>query len=556
MATRTIATRLTLEGEKEYKKELGEVNQEIGLLSDKMKRADAEFRGQANSIEALTTKNDLLREAQQKQIDKIAKLQIAIEDCGEAYGENDEAVMRFKRQLEKAETDLIDLNDELSSNERYLDEARTSADKCAKSIDEYGKQVKDAAKATDDFNGAGGGKGGIGDLIGQLGSLKNMLVGGAVVAGLKATSDAIIGIVDETEEYRKIMGTLEASSQAAGYTAEQTAESYEYLYGVLGDTQTAATTVANLQAIGLAQSDLRGMIDSVIGAWATYGDSIPIDGLAESVNETIQAGKVTGTFADVLNWAGVSEDEFNAKLAAANDSTERAQIVLNQLANQGLPETAKAWRDANEDIVAYNESQLKLDEAMGQLGETLAPVAAGLKDVFAEGVYAAAKAVAWLIEKIEDAIGWLKDLNDRISNSEAWKKFTAAEPRMRTTTIEGDYIDPDEGVIVNGSHAAGLYRVPYDGYVAELHRGERVLTSGEADAYNALERYGGTGRTMTAQDFRASLAQAVNAMAAMNRDIKVTVVSTMNVNGKEFYRETIEDLRTVNRSTPEVGETA
>ena len=551
MATRTIATRLTLEGEKEYKKELGKVNQEIGLLSDKMKRADAEFRGQANSIEALTTKNDLLREAQQKQIDKIAKLQTAIEDCGEAYGENDEAVMRFKRQLEKAETDLIDLNDELSSNERYLDEARTSADKCAKSIDEYGKQVKDAAKATDDFNGAGGGKGGIGNLIGQLGSLKKMLVGGAVVAGLKATSDAIIGIVDETEEYRKIMGTLETSAQAAGYTAEQTAESYEYLYGVLGDTQTAATTVANLQAIGLAQGDLRGMIDSVIGAWATYGDSIPIDGLAEAVNETIQAGKVTGTFADVLNWAGVSEDEFNEKLSAANGSTERAQIVLNQLANQGLPETAKAWRDANEDVVAYNESQMKLDKAMGELGETLAPVAAGLKDVFAEGVYAAADAVAWLIEKIQTAINWLKDLNDRISNSKEWKEFTAAE-----STPASDYQALLDSYKIDGSHAAGLYRVPYDGYVAELHRGERVLTSGEADAYNALERYGGTGRTMTAQDFRASLAQAVNAMAAMNRDMKVTVVSTMNVNGKEFYRETIEDLRTVNRSTPEVGETA
>lgn len=548
MATRTIATRLTLEGEKEYKKELGEVNQEIGLLSDKMKRADAEFRGQANSIEALTTKNDLLREAQQKQIDKIAKLQTAIEDCGEAYGENDEAVMRFKRQLEKAETDLIDLNDELSSNERYLDEARTSADRCAKSIDEYGKQVKDAAKATDDFNGAGGGKGGIGNLIGQLGSLKKMLVGGAVVAGLKATSDAIIGIVDETEEYRKIMGTLETSSQAAGYTAEQTAESYEYLYGVLGDTQTAATTVANLQAIGLAQGELRGMIDSVIGAWATYGDSIPIDGLAEAVNETIQAGQVTGTFADVLNWAGVSEDEFNAKLAAANDSTERAQIVLNQLANQALPETGKAWRDANEDVVAYNESQMKLDEAMGQLGETLAPVAAGLKDVFAEGVYAAADAVAWLIEKIQGAIQWLKDLNDRISNSEEWKEFTAAE-----STPASDYQALLDSYKIDGSHAEGLYRVPYDGYVAELHRGERVLTSGEADAYNALERYGGAGRTMTAQDFRASLAQAVNAMAAMNRDLKVTVVSTMNVDGREFYRATLEDLRAVSRADPEVG---
>lgn len=551
MATRTIATRLTLEGEKEYKKELGKVNQELGYVSDKMKHADAEFRNNANTLEALEKKNELLREAQQKQIDKIAKLETAIDDCSEAYGDGDEAVLRFKRQLEKAETDLINLNDELSANERYLDEARTSADKCAKSIDEYGKQVKEAADATDDLNGAGGGKGGIGDLIGQLGSLKKMLVGGAVVAGLKATSDAIIGIVDETEEYRKIMGTLETSSQAAGYTAEQTAESYEYLYGVLGDTQTAATTVANLQAIGLAQGDLRGMIDSVIGAWATYGDSIPIDGLAESVNETIQAGKVTGTFADVLNWAGVSEDEFNEKLSAANGSTERAQIVLNQLANQGLPETGKAWRDANEDVVDYNESQMKLDKAMGELGETLAPVAAGLKDVFAEGVYAAADAVAWLIEKIQGAINWLKDLNDRISNSKEWKEFTAAE-----STPASDYQALLDSYKIDGSHAEGLYRVPYDGYVAELHRGERVLTSGEADAYNALERYGGTGRTMTAQDFRASLAQAVNAMAAMNRDMKVTVVSTMNVNGKEFYRETIEDLRTVNRSTPEVGETA
>ena len=98
--------------------------------------------------------------------------------------------------------------------------------------------------------------------------------------------------------------------------------------------------------------------------------------------------------------------------------------------------------------------------------------------------------------------------------------------------------------------------MPYDGYVAELHRGERVLTSGEADAYNALERYGGAGRTMTAQDFRTALAQAVNAMTAVDRDMRVTVVSTMNVDGREFYRATLEDLRAVSRADPEVGGTA
>ena len=551
MATRTIATRLTLDGEKEFKKQMGLVNGELRNLSSEMQLATAEFKGQANSAEYLTKKDEILRKEIDQQEEKVRALTQAVEDSKKVNGDASAATDRYRQQLNKAKTDLINLNDELNTNERYLDEARTSADKCAKSIDEYGKQVKDAAKATDDFNGAGGGKGGIGDLIGQLGSLKKMLVGGAVVAGLKATSDAIIGIVDETEEYRKIMGTLEASSQAAGYTAEQTAESYEYLYGVLGDHQQTATTIANLQAIGLAQDDLNTMLDAAIGAWGTYGDSVPIDSLSEAINETIQTAKVTGVFADALNWAGVSEDEFNEKLAAATSQAEIQQLVIDQFTSQNLPAYAKAWRDANADIVAYNESQMKLDEAMGQLGETLAPVAAGLKDVFAEGVYAAADAVAWLIEKIETAINWLKDLNDRISNSKEWKEFTAAE-----STPASDYQALLDSYKIDGSHAAGLYRVPYDGYVAELHRGERVLTSGEADAYNALERYGGTGRTMTAQDFRASLAQAVNAMAAMNRDMKVTVVSTMNVNGKEFYRETIEDLRTVNRSTPEVGETA
>ncbi len=551
MATRTIATRLTLEGEKEFKKQMGLVNGELRNLSSEMKLATAEFKGQANSAEYLTKKDEILRKEIDQQEEKVRALTQAVEDSKKVNGDASAATDRYRQQLNKAKTDLINLNDELSSNERYLDEARTSADKCAKSIDEYGKQVKDAAKATDDFNGAGGGKGGIGDLIGQLGSLKKMLVGGAVVAGLKAASDAIIGIVDETEEYRKIMGTLETSAQAAGYTAEQTAESYEYLYGVLGDHQQTATTIANLQAIGLAQDDLNTMLDAAIGAWGTYGDSVPIDSLSEAINETIQTAKVTGVFADALNWAGVSEDEFNEKLAAATSQAEIQQLVIDQFTSQNLPAYAKEWRDANEDIVAYNESQLKLDKAMGELGETLAPVAAGLKDVFAEGVYAAADAVAWLIEKIQTAIDWLKDLNDRISNSKEWKEFTAAE-----STPASDYQALLDSYKIDGSHAEGLYRVPYDGYVAELHRGERVLTSGEADAYNALERYGGTGRTMTAQDFRASLAQAVNAMAAMNRDMKVTVVSTMNVNGKEFYRETIEDLRTVNRSTPEVGETA
>lgn len=404
MATRTITTRLAVDGETEFKRSLSEANSNLKVMRSEMSLVDAEFKGQANSMDALTAKNKILRREQEQQVEKVKALERAVKDAADAYGENDKRTDNYRQQLNRAKKELIDMNDALDENEKYLDEARKSADKCASSIDEFGREVKDAG----DNLGDGGG------LLSQLGDLKGLLAGGAIVAGAKAVGDAIIGIVDDTEEYRKIMGTLEISSQQAGYTADETAEAYKRLHGVLGDTQTAATTVANLQAIGLSQSDLITLIDAATGAWATYGDSIPIDGLAEAINETIQTGKVTGTFADVLNWAGQNEDEFNAKLAAANGTAERAQIVLDQLSSQNLPDAGQAWRDANEDVIEYNESQQNLDDAMAKLGERLAPVAAGIRNTFAGAVNIAIDTVDGWIEALQGAVTWLGNVANKI----------------------------------------------------------------------------------------------------------------------------------------------
>lgn len=404
MATRTITTRLAIEGETEFKRSMSSANSELKTLRSEMSLADAEFKGQANTMEALTKKNELLRRAQEQQAEKVKALEQAIEDAAEAYGENDKRTDNYRQQLNRAKKELIDMNDALDENEKYLDEARKSADGCASSIDEFGKKAKEAGENLGD----GGG------LLSQLGDLKGFLAGGAVVAGAKAVGDAIIGIVEDTEEYRKIMGTLEISSQQAGYTADETSEAYKRLHGVLGDTQTAATTVANLQAIGLSQSDLMTLVDAATGAWATYGDSIPIDGLAEAINETIQTGKVTGVFADALNWAGQSEDEFNEKLAAANTSSERAQIVLDQLSSQNLPDAGQAWRDANGDLIDYNESQQNVDDAMARLGDKLSPVASGIKNTFADAVNIAIDTVEGWIGALQDAVTWLGNVANKI----------------------------------------------------------------------------------------------------------------------------------------------
>jgi len=533
MAVRQITTRLAIDGEQEYKKQLAAVNRELGNLGAEMKLVDAQFKGQANSSEALRAKHDLLKQSIEQQTVKVESLKDALEEAKKAYTENDARTDSYRRQLLSAETALAKLNDELSENDKLLKEAEDSADGCAKSIDGYGKAVKDAAGKTDDLDDGLGGIGGalkglrnedgsfnLGGVTSALSNLKGLLVGGAIVTGAKEVKDAIFEIVESTEEYRKIMGTLEVSSAAAGYTAEETAQVYQELQAVLGDTQTAATATANLQALGLAQEDLKVLVDEVIGAWATYGDSIPIDSLSEAVNETVQAGKVTGVFADVLNWAGVNEDEFNEKLAACADQSERAQLVLVQLANQGLRETGQAWKDANQDVMEMNRSQEKLNAAMARLGELLTPIAAGIIGFTAdivESVSTAINAIINLIEKIREAREEANEKNVERSSTSKLSRYRA-EARLREH--------------LSGSHAAGLDRVPYDGYLAELHADEAVLNAQEAALWRSVGRSGA--RALPAAYIPAAL--PANAQSAARRE-SVTIDVTLELDGQTLARK-------------------
>lgn len=548
MATRTITTRIALDGEKAFKDQMAQVNGELRNLKSEMTLVDATFKGQANTTEALAAKHKVLRGSVEQQRERVRALTQAVEDATQAYGDNDKRTDGYRQSLNRAKAELINLNRELEDNERYLDEARKSADGCAESIDEYGKAVRDADSNKDP----------LGNLMAGFGNLKGLLAGGAVVGGIKAVGDAIMSVVEDTAEYRKIMGTLEISSERAGYSAQQTADIYRTLQGVLGDTQTAATTTANLQAIGLAQEDLVTVTNAAIGAWATYGDSIPIDGLSESINETIQAGKVTGTFADVLNWAGTSEDDFNAKLEAANGTTERANIVLQELKSQGLDQAGKAWQDANEDVVALNEATERWDGAMAQLGETLTPAAAAIKSFGAD-------AILWLADQLQAVFEWWERLVTVMNDPEKGQVVGMGAGAAGTGQRVGEGLSRQQigdetwqrkrrGV--NGTYAMGLDRVPWDGFVAELHKDETVLTASEAAVWRELQRRGGQTQqgALTAQEYRGGLAAAVNAInsgrdTGTGQELRITLVTR---DGRAMAEWLIDDIRQLNKSNPEV----
>lgn len=352
-----IGPKIGIDGEAEFRKEINNLIQQQKTLASEMKVVTSAFDKNDKSQENLEGQSRVLTKQIETQEQKIQKLKQGLEAATNQFGEADSRTQKWQQAVNEATADLNGMSRALDNVGNDLDD-----------IDGKNFSFGDAFKAD------------------------------ALVEGIKSIAGAVTDVIDSTSEYRKIMGTLEVSSQNAGYTAEQTAATYRQLFGVLGDTQTAATTTANLQSLGLSQEQLTQLTNSAIGAWATYGDSIPIDSLSEAINETIRTGTVTGTFADVLNWAGQSEDQFNEKLAAANTETERANIVLQAMADQGLASAGEQWQQTNSDIVNANNAQEDFNEAMSQLAEVLSPVATAVAGVVAD-----------LAQKIADFATWMRD---------------------------------------------------------------------------------------------------------------------------------------------------
>lgn len=333
---------------------LKEPNKEANSLQQKLRAVEQALKVDPTNVELIEQKFRLLGQAIETNENKLKLLKTA-QDQFKASGKDIDSseYIELQRQIALATKKINDLK-----SEKINIDINSNASTVKSDVDSLKNSIDDTKDSAND--------------------LKNAFVGAFAADQLaeagSTVKDTITGIIDESKEYIKITGALETSSTAAGYSAEQTAEVYKLLFGVLGDDQTAATTTANLQALKLEQDQLVQITNGAIGAWAKYGDSIPIDGLAESINETIKIATVTGNFADVLNWAGTSEDEFNKKLEKANTESERANIVLQELSNQGLIQSADAFRNNNQALIESNEAQSEYQDSLAELAEVLMPI--------------------------------------------------------------------------------------------------------------------------------------------------------------------------------------
>lgn len=215
-------------------------------------------------------------------------------------------------------------------------------------------------------------------------------IGDAAKTGLKVAAGAVagaatalVGATVATEEYREAQAKLVSAFEAAGSSATVAKDTYNDLYRVLGDGDTATEAANHLAKLTTEQEALSEWTNICQGVYATFGDSLPIEGLTEAANETSKTGTLTGSLADALNWAGVAEEDFQAKLDACTSSAEREQLIRETL-NGIYDEAATKYEENAAGILAQNEANAKMTESMAKLGEAVQPVLTALSELAAE----------------------------------------------------------------------------------------------------------------------------------------------------------------------------
>ena len=254
-----------------------------------------------------------------------------------------------------------------------------------KKLDDIGEKAEEAGKKLEDL-GDSSEKSGKGFKIAET-AIGNFIANGvtALVGKVGEAISSLVALADETREYREDMAKLDAAFTSAGHSTEEAQEAYDGFYKILGESDRSVEAVNHLAELTDNTEDLTKWQTIAAGVTAKFGDSLPIEGLTEAANETAKVGKVTGPLADALNWAGISEDNFNKALEKCNSEQERATLITNTL-NKEYEVAAAEYNELTASTQAAREATNRMEQAQAALGAAIEPVTTAWTNLKATGL--------------------------------------------------------------------------------------------------------------------------------------------------------------------------
>ena len=376
MATRTVKARVELDGEKQYKQALSELQKGNQVLGSEMRKLQAEYKGNTESTEFLTKKGELLERQLLQQRDKVQTLRDALANAAQQYGESSDKTQEWQIKLNNAEAAQYDLEASIREN----NEALQGEDATMQGL---GDTVNDLA-----------GKLGIQLPEGTTKALNGMKgLSAGTVAAMSAAVGGVVALVKGVQQLHQT--TLEAAANVDEILTEsmtsglstQTIQQLKYAENLIDVSYSTITSTLTKLTRNMAEANTGNA--ALAESFASLGVSIlDTDGSLRSAEEV---------FYDVVDALGGIENT-TQRDAAAMDLLGKSAQELNPLILQGsgalreLAAEAEATgyvldesqlKKLGEVDDAYQELQLQIDATKKQLAAEFAPASKQVMEDFA-----------------------------------------------------------------------------------------------------------------------------------------------------------------------------
>lgn len=457
-----INTKFTLSGEKEYKQAISEIGSGMKVLDSEMRKVSSAYAQNADSVEALNAKNDVLERKISTQAEKIEYLKAALQQSAEKYGEADKRTMQWQTSLNNAEAELNNLNNQFDENKQKIADSGKEMGNLGDVVNgltsKLGIQLPDGMKSSM-------------NAMGSLDTQSLALAGGfaAVAAAIVKVEKAMISMTKESASFADNIITLSMQTgqstqqlQEFAYASELIDVSVDTLQGSLTkltnnmqDTMNGTGNAkASFEALGVSVTNADGSMRSANDVFyetidalgqvknETERDAMSMDIFGRSAQDLnpliIQGSKTLKAYADEAHNVGyVLDDKALSALGAVDDAYQRLQKtqegVKNQLAAEFAPYLEEFYGDVTT-MVKDGGKALKdsgIVDAFGMLLETVGDILNPMSDLSNNRVPALTKALqplAKVMALMADAAELLKGVINFSTGhiSEGWGQMTHA----------------------------------------------------------------------------------------------------------------------------------
>lgn len=390
---RKISTFIELGGEQAFKQALSDASRQVRVMDADLKAVASEFKSTGDAQQYFSQKTELLKSKIAEQERYVDMLKAGVKAAAGTYGEASSQADGYRIKLSNATARLYDMRRELETADREAEEFGRDSIKVGRQLENgIGDGAEEAQKSVKSL---------IEQMQEDIGSIRGSAaysvasqVGSQVVQVVQGVSE----FVTSNREYRRQLSFLKTAAQSAGYDWEQIIKLNNEIAAFTGDMDGATEATSNLLKTGLDQKWIQTAVTMFEGASVIWQETLKMENLAESFQETVATGEGTGAFAELVERLGLDLEGLKAVLGDAETLEEKAKAALTYISNNGLTQAAEGYLDQNKELYDAQLAQVELEQAWAELAAELEPI-----------VIALTEALTWTVNRITEAVQGIKD---------------------------------------------------------------------------------------------------------------------------------------------------